>query len=115
MAPKANLKSCAAVYTRYGSAVFQNNVIDAGGPCTNISGGPSNNVPVDPLYAGVDGLDDDVSTAEDNDWRLTVGSPESVKAGGLNGIDESFGFATDYHGEMRPASGSPWAMAALEP
>jgi len=92
-------------------------------PQVNGLGGASNNVSVDPLFVNAGGSDMNAATVEGNDWhftpstRTTTGSPASVTAGGLNGIDEipSWSFVTDKDGVMRPASGNPWSIGAYEP
>lgn len=79
------------------------------------AGSASSNVSVDPQFADIDGADNDVNTMDDNDWHLSAGSPASVKAGGLNGIDQGWSFTTDKDGVTRPASGNPWSIGAYEP
>jgi hypothetical protein len=72
---------------------------------------------VDPLFADIDGADNDINTMDDNDWHLSAGSPASVTAGGLNGLDQNpaWTFTTDKDGVTRPASGNPWSIGAYEP
>jgi hypothetical protein len=79
------------------------------------AGSASANVSVDPVFADIDGADNDINTMGDNDWHLSAGSPASVKAGGLNGIDQGWSFTTDKDGVTRPASGNPWSIGAYEP
>ena len=80
-----------------------------------ISGGASDNVATDPLFVDIDGADDDINTMDDNDWHYSVASPVSITEGGLNGIDENWGFNTDKDEVNRPASGNPWSIGAYEP
>jgi hypothetical protein len=79
------------------------------------AGSASSNVSVDPQFADIDGADNDINTMHDNNWHFSAGSPASVKAGGLNGIDQGWPFTTDKDGVTRPASGTPWAIGAYEP
>ena len=44
----------------------------------------SGNVSVDPVFADIDGPDDDITTIGDNDWHLTSTSPVEVTQGGLD-------------------------------
>jgi len=82
-----------------------------------IPNGASGNVEDDPVFADIDGVDNDISTMDDNDWHFSAGSPVSVTTGGLNGVDQTpvWTFNTDMDGVTRPASGSPWSMGAFEP
>jgi len=79
------------------------------------------NISVDPLFVDITGPDNDINTMGDNDWHFTPptltspGSPTSVTAGGLNGIDEIWSFLTDKDDVVRPASGNPWSIGAYEP
>jgi len=84
---------------------------------SDIPGGLGGNVSVDPLFADIDGLDNNINTMDDNDWHFSASSPASVKAGGLNGRDQSpaWAFTTDKDGVSRPASGSPWSIGEYEP
>lgn len=90
----------------------------------DISGGVSGNISEDPLFADIDGADDDINTfytisngllVLENDWHFSAGSPDRVRTGGLNGFDEAWTFTNDKDGLMRPASGSPWSIGAFEP
>lgn len=62
------------------------------------AGGVSGNIETDPVFVDVDGVDNDIDTTEDNDWHLSGTSPVSITTGGLNGIDEGFGFSDDKDG-----------------
>lgn len=79
-----------------------------------IPNGASNNVEANPLFADIDGLDNDINTLFDNDLHFSAGSPASVTAGGLNGLDQMpvWSFSSDKDGMPRPASGNPWSMGA---
>lgn len=83
----------------------------------DIPGGVSGNVAADPMFADIDGTDNDIATMADNDWHFGVGSPASVTASGLNGLDQmpAWSFTVDKDGVTRPASGTPWAIGAYEP
>ena len=61
------------------------------------------------------GGDTILSTMSDNDWRLSVTTPVSVSADGLNGIAAGFDFTKDLDGLTRPASLTPWSIGAYEP
>ena len=63
------------------------------------------NVSADPLFVNQAG----------GDWHFTGSSTVNVAAGGLNGIDEVWGFTDDKDGVARPTTGIPWAMGAYEP
>lgn len=65
--------------------------------------GGTGNVSVDPLFLSAD------------NWHLSVSTPPEITAGGLNGIDEGWGFSTDKDGITRPGPGTPWAIGAYEP
>ena len=89
----------------------------------DVSGGVNGNISEDAVFADIDGVDDDISTVytisdnffvPENDWHFSAASPATVSAGGLNGIDEGWGFTTDIDGVTRPASGNPWSMGAFE-
>jgi hypothetical protein len=82
-----------------------------------VAGSASGNVSVDPVFADIDGADNDINTMDDNDWHLSAGSPVGVKTGGLNGLDQNpaWTFTTDKDGVTRPASGNPWSIGAYEP
>lgn len=82
---------------------------------TGIPGGVGGNVSIDPLFADIDGADNSFNTMADNDWRFSPGSPATVTAGGLNGIDAGWTFITDKDGSARPASGNAWSIGAYEP
>jgi len=82
---------------------------------TDIAGGVSGNISVDPQFANITGPDTFIYNMEDNDWHYSVSSPASVTAGGLNGIDESWSFITDKDNAVRPASGMPWSIGAYQP
>jgi hypothetical protein len=79
------------------------------------AGSAAGNVSLDPQFADIDGADNDITTMDDNNWHFSAGSPASVTAGGLNGIDQGWSFTTDKDGVTRPASGTPWAIGAYEP
>ena len=79
-----------------------------------LSGAFSNNISVDPVFEDNDGLDNDITTMIDNDWRLSATTPVSVSAGGLNGIDAGFGYTLDLDGVTRPASPTLWSIGAYE-
>ena len=81
----------------------------------DIPGGVTNNTAIDPQLADIDGVDNDISTMEDNNWHLSASTPASITTGGLNGVDEGWSFTDDKDGVTRPASGSPWAIGAYEP
>ncbi len=50
-----------------------------------------------------------------SNWHLKDTTPSSVTKGGLNGIDEGWGFKIDKDGIERPESTKPWSMGAYEP
>ena len=82
---------------------------------TGIPGGVGANISLDPMFADIDGVDNNLNTMADNDWHFSLGSSAFVTAGGLNGIDEGWTFTTDKDDITRPTSGSPWSMGAYEP
>ena len=82
---------------------------------TLLGANANNNVSIDSELIDLNGVDTILSTMSDNDWRLSVTTPASVSAGGLNGIDASFAFTKDLDGVTRPASPTPWAIGAYEP
>jgi hypothetical protein len=47
--------------------------------------------------------------------RFTDASPDSVTGGGLNGVDELWGFDYDFYAQDRPGSGNPWALGPFNP
>jgi hypothetical protein len=121
-----DLLSCAtALYMDYvdGTGCATNDVCNTSVADVNVAGNTTQgaaesaagNVNVDPLFADIDGADNDINTMDDNDWHLSAGSPASVTAGGLNGIDQGWSFTTDKDGVTRPASGNPWSIGAYEP
>lgn len=73
------------------------------------------NISEDPALVDIDGTDNDMTTATDNDWHLSGGTTTNVRTGGLNGIDEGgWGYEDDRDDVPRPASGSGWAIGAYE-
>lgn len=66
------------------------------------------NLSADPLFADLDGADNNVRTMADNDWHLTGSSPLSVRTGGLN---LSASFTVDKDNASRTA---PWSIGAYE-
>ena len=81
----------------------------------DISSGASNNVSTDPMFADIDGADNDIFTFDNNDLHLTGSTPSAVTQGGLNGIDNGWSITADFDDVTRPVSGSPWAIGAYEP
>jgi hypothetical protein len=123
-----DLLSCAtALYMDYvdGTGCATNDVCNTSIADVNVAGNTTQgaaesaagNVNVDPLFVDIDGADNDINTMDDNDWHLSAGSPASVTAGGLNGLDQNpaWTFTTDKDGVTRPASGNPWSIGAYEP
>lgn len=109
-----DLFNCAVVYVDYDGGCSGNGDGDNDSTTcslgemnalTNIPSGVGGNISVDPQFVD----------PANSDWHLSGGSPASVTAGGLNGIDEGWSFTTDKDGVARPASGSPWAIGAYEP
>jgi hypothetical protein len=84
---------------------------------TDIPEGVGGNISVDPLFADIDGVDNNINTMADNDWHFSATSPASVTRGGLNGRDQApvWTFTTDREGRARPSSGLPWSIGAYEP
>ena len=74
----------------------------------NINKPSTGNVSIDPDFADIDGLDDDINTMEDNDWHLTASSSTSITQGGLN---LSSSFTSDKDGITRTV---PWSLGAYE-
>lgn len=120
-----NVWSCVQVFADYsdlGSCPLNDDNDGNGYTCalsemnvlSGIPGGVGNNISVDPMFAGIDGADNSFNSMADNDWHLSAGSPASVTAGGLNGIDEGWTFTTDKDGVARPASGDPWSIGAYQ-
>jgi hypothetical protein len=78
------------------------------------------NTDVDAILADPDGPDDDQATLQDNDWRLSSGSPATVTSGGLNGAHSNagWGFNTDFNGWSRSplddSNTTGWSMGAYE-
>jgi Bacterial Ig-like domain len=66
------------------------------------------NVSIDPVFADLDGPDDNINTMADNDWHLTPTSPTGVTQGGM---DLSTDFTDDKDGVTRTV---PWSMGAYE-
>ncbi len=86
---------------------------------TDIPGGASGNITVDPMFVDVDGADDDPTTMSDNDWRLTGMSPLNLRGGGraLTGFgDDADGIArtTDMPAGMTNADAAGWSIGAYE-
>jgi hypothetical protein len=109
-----DLFDCAVLYSDY------ENGCNGSSSCTSIAqvnglAVASANVSVDPQFANIYGPDGVISSMEDNDWHFSAGSPVSVTAGGLNGIDQGWSFITDKDNVVRPASGNPWSIGAYEP
>lgn len=73
------------------------------------------NISTDPLFADIDGADNNIDTMADNDWHFSATTPASVTTGGENGIDQGWSFTDDKDGVIRPASGNPWSIGAYEP
>ena len=94
---------------------FGNLTTNADGSGAQLAPPGSGNVSIDPLLVDIDGPDNDIDTMADNDWHLSALTSTLISAGGLNGIDLSWSFDTDFDGVTRPASGNPWAMGAYEP
>jgi len=88
--------------------------IDEINALTDIAGGVSGNVSVDPQFIDIDGVDNDISTMTDNNWHLSIFTPASILQGGLNGIDEGWSLTDDKDGVIRPASGNAWSTGAYE-
>jgi len=82
----------------------------------NITNGVGGNISVLPDFVDIDGIDNDINTMDDNDWRLAPGTPSTITGGGLNGADQIpvWNFNNDADGRSRPASGAPWAIGAYE-
>jgi len=79
---------------------------------TQDTSSPSNgNISVQPIFADIDGADNDISTLEDNDWRITPASPTIITQGGLNGVTEGWGFDIDMNSNNRTAY---WSIGAYE-
>lgn len=86
----------------------------------------SGNISIDPLFADIDGTDDDITTIEDNDWHLIASSPVNIRQGGLDGSAEGWGYDTDMEEAPRTnlsqgPNGNPtntgaagWSMGAFE-
>ena len=116
-----NLFGCASVYENLDGSCTGNADGDGNNDTctleemeTLLSG--SGNISVDPLFADVDGPDNDISTMEDNDWHFSTSSPATVTAGGINGEDDGgWGFTTDKDGVARPGTGLNWSIGAYEP
>lgn len=79
-----------------------------------------------PVFADLDGPDDDISTLFDNDWHLTSDSPVEVRQGGRDGAADGWRFSSDMDSVIRtnlingPNDGPPntdaegWSMGAYE-
>ena len=92
----------------------------------NVLGYASGNVGDIPIFVDLDGPDDDITTMEDNDWRLTTSAPDDIRQGGLDGIVQGWGFETDIDGNTRTnltdgpndsptnADAAGWSMGAYE-
>lgn len=65
------------------------------------------NISVDPLFADLDGEDNNIRTMADNNWHLTATSPILVRQGGIS-LSE---FSIDRDGATRTA---PWSIGAYE-
>lgn len=78
------------------------------------------NISDNPAFADIDGADDDISTIGDNDWHLTLLSPDSIKENGINGAHSSFnwGFTIDMDENPRSplddSSTTGWSIGAYE-
>jgi len=68
----------------------------------------SGNFRVDPHFLDIDGLDNNIDTMEDNDWRLSSSSSIFITQGGL---DRSADFTMDHSGNPRS---SPWSVGSFE-
>jgi hypothetical protein len=87
---------------------YQNNFTDMNASFTWCSG----NDCVDPLFASTNGPDGNCQDVLDNDWRLTVSSPASVKTGGL---DLGALFTVDRDNVTRTGDGTTgWSIGAYE-
>lgn len=67
--------------------------------------GVSNNIAIAPVFVDLAG----------GNYHFSASSPTAVTAGGLNGVDEGWGFSDDKDGIIRPAAGSAWAIGAYQP
>jgi len=77
----------------------------------------SGNISIDPIFADIDGLDNDISTINDNDWHLTASSPSTVTTGAIDGgpHGENWGFTLDMDGVSRTGDNTTgWSMGAFE-
>lgn len=73
----------------------------------------------DQLFESAAGTDTDITTLDDNDWRLKATAPAAVLTGGLNGSASAgnFGFETDYTATTRSpldATATGWSIGAYE-
>ncbi len=81
----------------------------------NAQGYAGGNIDNDPQLVDRDGPDDDITTIDDNNWRLQAPSPSEVKTGGLDGTAEGWNFFTDKDEVTRTGNGSTgWSMGAYE-
>jgi len=109
-----NLYNCMELYEQFNVPCGSNTYCSTADQVNSLAGA-SNNVSIDPAFADIDGIDNNINTMNDNDWRLSNSSPVEITTGGLNGIYERWSFTTDKDGVIRPASGQPWSIGAYEP
>lgn len=102
---------------------FLTNILDVNdyNKTTQDAGKPSEcNILDNPAFADIDGIDNVISTIEDNDWHLTLSSPDSVKENGINGAHSSlnWGFIVDMDENPRSplddSNTTGWSIGAYE-
>ncbi len=95
-----------AIYLRFNGSNYP---LLEGGSGVNDQSFAGGNIDSDPVFADLDGTDNDVSTIDDNDWHLTAGSPAEVKGGGSTFFNDQF----NYDRDDNPRDGA-WSIGAYE-
>lgn len=112
-----NLFACPSFYLKTvdGSGCAANDICIADASSLNNLANASNNVNADSAFLSPGGADNNISTVDDQDLHLSITTPISVTAGGLNGDDDGgWGFNTDKDEVSRPATGNAWSIGAYQ-
>ena len=68
----------------------------------------------DVVLANINGLDNDITTMADNDWRISVGDTSGAKTSGLDLTSGYPGFTLDMDGVTRDVLDGGWSIGAYE-
>ena len=94
-------------YQDYGDGGLST-VVDVENDLTTEGKTVGGNLDGDPMFADLDGPDDDIDTMDDNDWRLSSGTASSIYEGGNDFLEE---YSYDFLGNQRTV---PWSIGAFE-